>query len=202
MGFSVRFVIMGGTLRSHRCGRFPSASLPPLTQARPVWPDGGVEVASSRPGMTASPGRPSSHGSRRQVTVKVTGPARIAPSRRGTSPPWLALQIPQPLKDGAEPFQRGMESSMDNLAWVIVAMGVGMGGLVMIFGHRKADTKLAPDRIKGAVKQDADREYRLPWRDPRALSSSAAQALGRRGQNNGNSGWPACRRVALASRNH
>jgi hypothetical protein len=47
-----------------------------------------------------------------------------------------------------------MELSMDNLAWVIVAMGLGMGGLVMIFGHRTTDTKLAPDRIKGAVKQD------------------------------------------------
>jgi hypothetical protein len=47
-----------------------------------------------------------------------------------------------------------MEPSMDNLAWVIVAMGVWMGGLVMIFGHRGADTKLSPDRIRGAVKQD------------------------------------------------
>ncbi|MBO0750589.1 MAG: hypothetical protein J2P53_00640, partial [Bradyrhizobiaceae bacterium] len=43
---------------------------------------------------------------------------------------------------------------MDDLAWVIVAIGVGMGGMLMILGLRKPDIQLAPDRIKGAVKQD------------------------------------------------
>jgi hypothetical protein len=48
-----------------------------------------------------------------------------------------------------------MEPSMDdNLAWIIVAIGVWMGGLMMIFGFRKADVKPASDRFKGALKQD------------------------------------------------
>src|SRR5262245_47099531 len=42
---------------------------------------------------------------------------------------------------------------MDNLAWVIVAIGVGVG-LIVIFGSRKADTKPVPNRIIGALKQD------------------------------------------------
>jgi hypothetical protein len=43
---------------------------------------------------------------------------------------------------------------MDNLAWVVVAIGVWTGGLIMVFGLRKAGKKPVPDRIIGAVKQD------------------------------------------------
>jgi hypothetical protein len=59
------------------------------------------------------------------------------------------------------------ESSMDNLAWLIVAVGVWAGGMTMIFAFRKADKKPVAHRIIGALKQDwADGEHRLPCPDP------------------------------------
>jgi hypothetical protein len=49
----------------------------------------------------------------------------------------------------------GLELSMENLPWVIVAVGIGMGGMIMTFGFRKADRKsLMPGYIGGAVMQD------------------------------------------------
>jgi hypothetical protein len=49
----------------------------------------------------------------------------------------------------------GLELSMENLAWVIVAIGIGVGGTIMTFGFRKADKKLVlPGHIGGAVIQD------------------------------------------------
>jgi len=47
-----------------------------------------------------------------------------------------------------------MAEHVDNFAWVIVAIGVWTGGLVMIFGLRKADKKSVPGRLIGALKQD------------------------------------------------
>jgi hypothetical protein len=44
---------------------------------------------------------------------------------------------------------------MENLAWIIVAVGMGMGGMIMTFGFRKADEKLAlRGHVDGAVMQD------------------------------------------------
>jgi hypothetical protein len=42
---------------------------------------------------------------------------------------------------------------MDNLAWVIAAIGV-CGGMTMIFGFRKADKKPVRGRVIGTVMQD------------------------------------------------
>jgi hypothetical protein len=47
-----------------------------------------------------------------------------------------------------------MAEHVENLAWVIVAIGVSLGGLIMIFGFRKADKKPVTYRTTGAVKQD------------------------------------------------
>jgi hypothetical protein len=48
-----------------------------------------------------------------------------------------------------------VESGMDNLPWVIVAIGALVGGPIMMFGYRKTDQKLmAFDQIRGALKQD------------------------------------------------
>jgi hypothetical protein len=46
------------------------------------------------------------------------------------------------------------ESNMNSLAWVIVAIGVLSGGTITILGLRRADQKLLPDRITGALRQD------------------------------------------------
>jgi hypothetical protein len=44
--------------------------------------------------------------------------------------------------------------SMDNLPWIIVAIGASMGGLIVVFGFRNADKKPVSELIIGAVKQD------------------------------------------------
>jgi hypothetical protein len=44
---------------------------------------------------------------------------------------------------------------MENLTWVIVAIGALVGGPIMMFGYRKADKKLLAFRqIHGVLKQD------------------------------------------------
>jgi hypothetical protein len=44
---------------------------------------------------------------------------------------------------------------MENLAWVIVAIGALVGGPIMMFGFRKSDQKpVAFDQIDGVLKQD------------------------------------------------
>jgi hypothetical protein len=47
-----------------------------------------------------------------------------------------------------------MAEHVENFAWVIVAIGVWTGGLVMIFGLRKGGKKPAHGRLIGALKQD------------------------------------------------
>src|SRR5215468_657714 len=48
-----------------------------------------------------------------------------------------------------------LESSMENLMWVIVTVGVVVGGLIMMFGFRKTDHKPgAFDRVDRAPKED------------------------------------------------
>jgi len=48
-----------------------------------------------------------------------------------------------------------LESSMENLMWVIVAVGVVVGGLIMMFGFRKTDHKPGVfDRVDRAPKED------------------------------------------------
>ena len=64
---------------------------------------------------------------------------------------------------------------MDNLAWVIVAIGVGVG-LIVIFGSRKADTKPVPDRIIGALKQDWTTTGNIDFRAS-ILESSSPQPI-------------------------
>jgi hypothetical protein len=44
---------------------------------------------------------------------------------------------------------------MENLAWLIVAIGALLGGLIMMFGFRKTDRKPAVfSRTEGTLKQD------------------------------------------------
>ncbi len=44
---------------------------------------------------------------------------------------------------------------MENLTWVVMAIGGLLGGLVMMFGFRRADQKpVAFGQIDGALKQD------------------------------------------------
>ncbi len=44
---------------------------------------------------------------------------------------------------------------MENLTWVIVAIGALVGGPIMMFGYREADQKpVAFGQIHGALKQD------------------------------------------------
>jgi hypothetical protein len=64
------------------------------------------------------------------------------------------------MKVGVEGLAMRSESNMGNLAWVILAIGASLGGLIMIFGLRKADTRKADARpeasgqIDGALKED------------------------------------------------
>ncbi len=43
---------------------------------------------------------------------------------------------------------------MNNFAWVIAAIGVLTGGVILISGFRKADQKRLPGGISGALRQD------------------------------------------------
>jgi hypothetical protein len=44
---------------------------------------------------------------------------------------------------------------MENLAWVIAAIGIGMGGMILTVGFRKADKKsVIRGHVRGVVKQD------------------------------------------------
>jgi hypothetical protein len=47
------------------------------------------------------------------------------------------------------------EPSMENLTWVIVAIGGSIGGLIMMFGYRKTDQKpVAFGQTQGALKKE------------------------------------------------
>jgi hypothetical protein len=56
---------------------------------------------------------------------------------------------------------------VENLAWVIVAIGALVGGPIMMLGYRKADRKLlAFGQIHGVLKQDWTRTGTstfMPW---------------------------------------
>src|SRR5713101_575627 len=70
-----------------------------------------------------------------------------------------------------------LESSMENLIWVIIAIGVLVGGLIIIFGFRKTDQKpVAFDRIDRALKQDWMRTGNIDFHTS-ALESSSPQPL-------------------------
>jgi hypothetical protein len=65
---------------------------------------------------------------------------------------------------------------MDNLTWVILGIGVWMGGLVTIFGIRKTDEKPLSGRIIGAVKQDWTPTGNIDFRAS-ILESSSPQPI-------------------------
>jgi hypothetical protein len=67
----------------------------------------------------------------------------------------------------------GSESNMGNLAWVILAFGASLGGLIMIFGFRKADKRLeASGQIEGALKEDWSRTGNIDFHVATDESSS------------------------------
>src|SRR5713101_4568955 len=70
-----------------------------------------------------------------------------------------------------------LESSMENLTWVIVAIGVLVGGLIMMFGFRKTDQKpVAFGQFDRALKQDWKRTGNIDFHAS-ALESSSPQPL-------------------------
>jgi hypothetical protein len=67
--------------------------------------------------------------------------------------------------------------AMETLIWLIIAIGVLVGGLIIIFGFRKTDQKLlAFGRIDGALKQDWMRTGNIDFHTS-ALESSSPQPL-------------------------
>lgn len=70
----------------------------------------------------------------------------------------------------------GWELRMENLAWLIVAIGMGMGGMIMTFGSRKADQKsVMPGSIGGTVMQDWTPTGNIDFHD--SVESSSPQPL-------------------------
>jgi hypothetical protein len=66
---------------------------------------------------------------------------------------------------------------MENLTWVIVAIGALVGGPIMMFGYRKTDQKpVAFGQIDGALKQDWMRTGNIDFHAS-ALESSMPQPL-------------------------
>jgi hypothetical protein len=65
---------------------------------------------------------------------------------------------------------------MGNLAWVIVVVGISAGGMIMIFGFRKADKKPEAGRIIGAVRQDWTPTGNIDFRAT-ILESSSPQPI-------------------------
>ena len=66
---------------------------------------------------------------------------------------------------------------MENLTWVIVATGVSVGGLIMMFGFRRTDQKpVAFGQIVGALKRDWMRTGNIDFLAS-ALESSSPQPL-------------------------
>jgi len=92
---------------------------------------------------------------------------------------------------------------MENLIWVIVAIGVLVGALIMTFGFRKTDQKpVAFGRIDRPLKQDWMRTGNIDFHTSALkLISPAPQASGRGKESNGRCGGSGRRRVALAARN-
>jgi hypothetical protein len=69
---------------------------------------------------------------------------------------------------------------MESLTWVIVAIGVLVGGLIMMFGFRKTDQKpMAFGRTDRALKQDWKRTGNIDFHTSHtsALESSSPQPL-------------------------
>ena len=68
-------------------------------------------------------------------------------------------------------------ANMETLAWVIVAVGVLMGGIIMMFGFRKTDQKpVAFGRIERALKQDWTRTGNIDFHTS-GLESLSPQPL-------------------------
>lgn len=66
---------------------------------------------------------------------------------------------------------------MENLTWVIVAIGASVGGMIMMFGFRKSDKKPVPfGQIDGALKLDWTRTGNIDFHVS-ALESSSPQPL-------------------------
>ena len=66
---------------------------------------------------------------------------------------------------------------MENLTWVIVAIGLLVGGLIMMFGFRKPDQKpVAFGQTQGALKQDWMRTGNIDLHAS-GLESSSPQPL-------------------------
>jgi hypothetical protein len=69
-----------------------------------------------------------------------------------------------------------MAEHIENFAWVVVAIGVLTGGLVMIFGLRKDGKNPVPGRLIGALKQDWTPTGNIDFR-ALDLESPSAQPL-------------------------
>src|SRR5260370_38580888 len=66
---------------------------------------------------------------------------------------------------------------MENLTWVIVAIGALVGGLIMMFGFRKTDQKpVAFGQFDGALKQDWTRTGNIDFHAS-VLENSSPQPL-------------------------
>jgi hypothetical protein len=66
---------------------------------------------------------------------------------------------------------------MENLTWVIVAIGALVGGPIMMFGYRNVDQKLlAFGQIHGVLKQDWTRTGNIDFHTAE-LESSSPQPL-------------------------
>jgi hypothetical protein len=66
---------------------------------------------------------------------------------------------------------------MENLTWIIAAIGVLVGGRIMMFGYRKTDQKpVASGQIAGALKQDWVRTGNIDF-DVSAIENSSPQPL-------------------------
>jgi hypothetical protein len=66
-----------------------------------------------------------------------------------------------------------MAEHVENFAWVIAAIGVWMGGLVMIYGLRNADKKSVLGQRIGVLKQDWTPTGNIDFRAPTPDSSTA-----------------------------
>jgi hypothetical protein len=96
--------------------------------------------------------------------------------RSGPLPPCLGEE--SPVGDQPSDYRDMVEPSMENLTWVIVATGVSVGGLIMMFGFRKTDHKpMAFGRIERALKQDWMRTGNIDFYAS-ALESSSRQPSG------------------------
>jgi hypothetical protein len=88
----------------------------------------------------------------------------------------MIAQLPNRERNNYNKDHGKMAMPVENVAWVVVAIGICTGGLVMIFGYRKADKKPLPGRIIGVVRQDWTPTGNIDLRAS-TLESSSPQPL-------------------------